>query len=548
LLSGILLAISWPPFPLTFLLLFALIPLLIAEQNLIEQKGSTLQYLGLLFTCIFIWHLIGLQWIFGLGKVSALGIMIVDTLILLLFLLPAHFMKKAGKTQLGQLTFIAAWMSFDLLHLHWELAFPLLNLGNGLGRFPILIQWYEFTGVFGGTFWILLSNLLAYRVYQQYQVDGQLKLRSPKLRNLALVLLVPIVLSTILYFSYSENDRNLEVVVVHPNIDTRTERYITDQKELIDRYIQLSKKALTPTTDYLVWTENAITDGPWIEHIDEMQLLKMVRDSFADYPQTKIIVGSILYKLYRNGKPAQLPSGVTYAENLNQAYYTYSAAAQIDPGQQNILTRTKQELVPFEESAPYPSLLTWLRNIIGNFTGFTFSAAPKNQDVFYAKNEPHKVTPLICYESAFGSNTADYVKAGAQVLFVMLNEGWYHDWQGASQFLNFSVVRAVESRRSIARSSNDGISAFISPRGDIIEKQEAFTPDALRQKISINDKITIYNRFGDYLGWLALLFGMGAVVYFSSSRFLQPQKKAAPKKGVRPTQTEKGKKKKGKKK
>lgn len=548
LLSGLLLAIGWPPFPLTVCLFFALVPLFEMERRIIDLKFSTLLFSGLVFLSFLVWHLISHQWVFGLGSTTAAAIVSINSLILTCFLIPSHLMKRAGKMGLGQLTFAAGWMSFDLLHLNWELAYPLLNLGNGLARFPQIIQWYEFTGAFGGSIWILGINFLVYQLIQDYKVNGINAFRTRLSAGLSFGLLLPILLSLVMYVSYAENERSTEVVVVHPNIDTRTERYITDQKELVDRYIKYTKQSITPETDYVLWTENALTEGAWISEVDQMNLLRVIRDSFADYPSTKIITGAIMYKFFSEGKGKNMPPEVTYKETLNQAYYTYSSALQIDPRQTVVLNRSKQQLVPIEESIPYPNLLGSLRELIGNYTGMTFSAGKSNHHVFTNKSDGAKVTPLICYESAFGSITGQYTQKGAQALFVMLNEGWYHDWQGASQFLYFSVLRAIETRRSVARSSNDGISAFINPRGDIIEQVGTYEPTALRQNISLNKKVTLYARLGDYLGWMGLIAGVLSCLYFFSLRFFTPSKPASAKQLVKTKSVKKGKGKKKKKK
>src|SRR5690606_12902501 len=53
---------------------------------------------------------------------------------------------------------IAGWLTFEFIHLRWELSWPWLNLGNSLAHWPILAQWYEYTGALGGSIWILAVN------------------------------------------------------------------------------------------------------------------------------------------------------------------------------------------------------------------------------------------------------------------------------------------------------------------------------------------------------------------------------------------------------
>jgi len=67
-------------------------------------------------------------------------------------------------------------MGYEHFHLSWDLAWPWLNLGNALATAPQLIQWYEFTGVRGGTLWIILTNLAFLRVYCKYRKKARVLL------------------------------------------------------------------------------------------------------------------------------------------------------------------------------------------------------------------------------------------------------------------------------------------------------------------------------------------------------------------------------------
>ena len=85
------------------------------------------------------------------------------------------------------------------------------------------------------------------------------------------------------------------------------------------------------------------------------------------------------------------------------------------------------------------------------------------------------------------------------MLFVITNDGWWGNSPGHKQHLEFSKLRAIETRRSIARSANTGISGYINQRGDIIEQSKYWEQTALRNTIKTNDRQTFYVRYGDYL-------------------------------------------------
>lgn len=114
------------------------------------------------------------------------------------------------------------------------------------------------------------------------------------------------------------------------------------------------------------------------------------------------------------------------------------------------------------------------------------------------------VATLICYESVFGGYVTEFVKKGAQMIFVITNDGWWGDTPGYQQHLEMSQLRAIETRRSIARSANTGVSCFINQRGDIMQKTDYNTHAALRNTLKTNDKQTFYVCYGDYIYKIAV--------------------------------------------
>jgi apolipoprotein N-acyltransferase len=114
------------------------------------------------------------------------------------------------------------------------------------------------------------------------------------------------------------------------------------------------------------------------------------------------------------------------------------------------------------------------------------------------------IAPAICYESAFGGYMAQFVRKGAHVIFVITNDGWWKNTPGYRQHFSFSRLRAVETRRSIVRAANTGISGFISQRGDVVQQSEWWTEDALLASVRFNDALTFYVKHGDYIARISL--------------------------------------------
>jgi apolipoprotein N-acyltransferase len=96
---------------------------------------------------------------------------------------------------------------------------------------------------------------------------------------------------------------------------------------------------------------------------------------------------------------------------------------------------------------------------------------------------------------------------------VITNDGWWGNTSGYKQHLTYSSIRAIETRRSIARSANTGISCFINQRGEIMQPTEWWVPDVIKSSLNLNEKITFYVKYGDYLGRVSDFFAIILLAY-----------------------------------
>ena len=122
-----------------------------------------------------------------------------------------------------------------------------------------------------------------------------------------------------------------------------------------------------------------------------------------------------------------------------------------------------------------------------------------NSEDFTHASLKQKVAPIICYESVFGSYVTGYVKNGAEALFIITNDGWWKNTDGYLQHLYFASLRAIESRRPVARAANTGISCLIDIRGRRTAESEWWTPATIRGEFVPETRITPYVKYGDYL-------------------------------------------------
>ena len=130
-----------------------------------------------------------------------------------------------------------------------------------------------------------------------------------------------------------------------------------------------------------------------------------------------------------------------------------------------------------------------------------------------------KIAPVICYESVFGEYITSYVQKGAQLIFIITNDGWWKNTPGYKQHMSFARLRAVETRRSIARSANTGISCYINQRGDVMQPTKWWVEASVKGKLNINSTITFYVKYGDYIARISLFSSILLLMIMLSERF-----------------------------
>jgi apolipoprotein N-acyltransferase len=74
--------------------------------------------------------------------------------------------------------------------------------------------------------------------------------------------------------------------------------------------------------------------------------------------------------------------------------------------------------------------------------------------------------------------------------------------------LAYAKLRAIETRRWVARSANTGISAVINEYGNIVNSKPWNTPAVIKYNIPQKSMLTFYVKHGDYLYQIFSLIGV----------------------------------------
>ncbi|MCO4293531.1 apolipoprotein N-acyltransferase [Solitalea sp. MAHUQ-68] len=527
-LTGLLLWLAWPPLPFAPLLFFAFVPLLILNDQLKHTPKAGARIFRNSFFGFFIWNTLSLYWIYNagqeLGVAGAIGIVSVPLLLgSLLMSLPFvmfHRVRRNFGETIGLFALICCWIGYEYLHQEWQLAFPWMTLGNGLAEYHQLVQWYEYTGAFGGTLWILLANIIVYSIYKKYKL---LKTEQKSLTGLswlsirlALHLAIPLGLSLWMYNHYQEEGNPSNVVVVQPNVDPFSEKFNGLPPEMqLERLIRLSDSLGQPNTEFFIWPETAIIPLVREDNLPYDQSVELIQRFLSKYKNGNVLTGAVTVKWYNDKKT----STARYNKESSRYYDVYNAGLLIE-NLPKVQVYHKSKLVPGVESYPYSSVLGFLGNIVIDLGGTSGGYGKDNANPVLYTQSGIGIAPAVCYESIFGSFMADHVLRDAQLLAIITNDGWWKNTSGYKQHLQYAKLRAIETRRSIARSANTGISAFINQRGDIIKQTSWWTQTAIKADLNLNTKLTFYSKYGDIIAVLGSIFAFGFIMLSFLWRFI----------------------------
>lgn len=507
-LSGVLLSIPWLVPHTGLILLFAWIPLLWMEQEFtLSGKKGCWKYYALTF---LVWNTCTVFWIWNITPAGGVGAVIGNSfqmyVIFLLFRLYKQVLYKKGRSIVPAYIFlIVLWLSWEYWYFDSEISFPWLVLGNGFANNIRCVQWYEYTGALGGSLWALLCNVLLF-----FAISGK---RSRSLYLIfSLCVVLPIVASLIRFYTYKEVEDPLEVVVLQPNIDPTPGGEKFDgltQDVQDDRLLKLARQEVTPSTDYFfapeTFTQNVLESSLMSNStIQRMSLF------VKEHPNVAFVTGASTAAVYESVAVKPTP---TARKSGTIWYDAYNSALFIDTtGKIGIYHKSK--LVVGAEQMPFVDKFPFVEHLALNLGGTTGSLGTQpSREVFTHPGKPSKVGVAICYESIYGRFFTEYIKKGATIMSVITNDGWWGDTPGYRQHLSYASLRAIETRRSIARSANTGISALINQRGERLAQTKWWEQDALKGHLNQNSKMTFYVRFGDLAGSLACWLLLASVLF-----------------------------------
>ena len=497
--SGILLGLSFPPFPFPFLQF----PAFVFIFRLIALSNSAKEAAYFVYPGFLIWNVIVSYWLMMASPAAGIAAIVANAVLMaLMVMLQYKTHQKLKNSWLIALLQSAFWVSFEYLHHQWDLSWPWLSLGNGWSNASALIQYISATGFLGISFWVMLASALAYQAIHHQK-------KGLKIGAATVILLFPAISLIQLPFVSTQSEQTVEAVIAQPNFDSYEDLGgFTTPQQALNHISKLSDSVRTPETDLILWPESGIY--PYISNRDSRrytarQIKKTLKEKASDWNAT-IIGGTGYFEYFDTDHHQALPK-----RSGEAPYLGYNAAVGFYPDGRMEVYR-KHNLVTVVERFPFVHFFNtidffdWV-----NWADIQGYGQGNKPDQF--KVGVTKTPALICYDSVYPGWIRKFVQNGAGFITVITNDGWWGNTSGHEQHFSYARLRSIEFRRWVVRSANNGISGVIAPDGSVKKRTDYLASTAFRYEVPVLTNQTIYARFGDWLPIGLLIISLGAIGY-----------------------------------
>ena len=500
--SGLLLGVPWIIPSFFFLIFIAWVPFFQLEKNLHNNRNRH-ALLNYVFPGFFLWNLLGAWWVMQAQWLGAILIFLANSLLQALVFWSASRVRSSLKIPLI-IPFLFIWLGYEYFHNIWDLAWPWFNLGNALVTAPKLIQWVEFTGVRGGSLWIILVNFAVFKAYESYQ-NRRFRIMVPIGVGILLLLLIPSLFSYQMYCNFQKGEESVKIALIQPNLDPYTEKFVPEkQARHLEEFFKTADNILDDDTQYLLGPETLIVQQIDEENPSASPYYRQLVDFQEKHPGLNCLLGVHSYRKL----DSHIPPGSRFNREKGFYYEAFNTALFLAPGADPQFYH-KTKLVPIFERMPFVQYLSFLGKFsleLGGYNG-TYSNRPESTN-FESPDGSMSILPILCFESVFGPYCAQNLTEKKGFICMITNDGWWKNTSGYRHHYNFSPIRAIECRRDLVRVANTGISAIIDARGMVMTQTPWWEKATLKGEVHLRKGRTFFARHGDWLGRISLALGV----------------------------------------
>ena len=493
LVSGILLALSFPRFGHALFAWIALAPLLVALR-----RGSLARAFGLGLATGAVYFTGTVYWITGVmvvyGNLPAWVAMPVNaSLIATLAFFPALFAVVVRRSVMayGPRAVMAAplvWVATELGRTYLLGGFPWVLLGYSQASVLPIAQLASLFGVYGVSALVasvsagLAIVVLEWKRGQAGRVWQVVHVYGPVVVAVTLVLIVAAWGSRrAATAEWTKTGDPVRVGLVQGNVDQGAKWDPTRASSIFADYVRLTGQAIAQGADVVIWPESSTPFRLEPERQDDHSASGELR-AIARQAHVSILVGS-----------EQLEPGPPGSPNPY-----YNAAFLIQPDGSTGGVYRKMHLVPFGEYVPFKGLLFFVGHLVQAVSDFS-----PGTSIVLLPLAGHLVSTAICYEVVYPDFVRQFVKNGSELLTTITNDAWFGDSSAPYQHFEQASIRAIENGRYLVRSANTGISGIVDPYGHVLAQSALFQPAVIVGTARFLKTSTFYTRYGDIFAYAA---------------------------------------------
>ena len=496
-LSGILLALSFPRYGYPVLGWVALAPLIVSlfevrpgpvefqrRRTFLLGFAAGLGYFGgtVYWTGTVVSQFGGLSW--------PIGMVVGALLVAYLALFPALFSMCLGwlGARYGSRAVLlapAVWVTSELGRTYFWSGFPWLLLGYSQATVLPIAQFASVVGVFGMSALVaLVSTAFAYVVISRSRASA------------ITVVVTAAALSAVSVWGTRRLENNgllqqgrpVRVALIQGNIPQEQKWDDAHAGEILNAYLTLTREAAAKGAQLVIWPESS-TPFPFLDDkVGGERIRTLVRETGIE-----LLLGS------------------DQVDHRTKAYYNAAFLVRKDGTVAGVYQ--KMHLVPFGEFVPLQQLLFFVGPLVEQVGGFT-----AGRDMVMLPTSHGPISTAICYEIVFPRLVGESVWRGSQLLTTITNDGWYGHSSAPYQHFLQASMRAIEQGRYLARAANTGITGFVDPYGRVVQKTEIFERAILVDDVRLLDGRTIYGKIGDLFAYILAALTFVALLFAPRQR------------------------------
>ena len=504
-LFALLMSLPWLVPHMGWTVLIGFVPLLVMERLATVHKVK--HFFWWQYAAFVLWNAATTWWVGEATVAGGIFAILANALQMAVVFGSFRWVKRRTSGVLPYLYLAAAWIAWEKYYLTVaQISWPWLVLGNAFADTTGLVQWYSVLGSLGGSLWVWAANLSVFGLMVALS-DGRMPSWNNKARVAAfggafIALFGPMIWSACL--SFNEEGKPLKVVIGQPNYDPYEKRGAVPRSQQDQGFLSLLEKAGWKADEpVLALAPETFILGMYQDEIPHHETFFRFQRFLQEHPSATLIFGASTYeRVYGPVSPDPCAYDMGKQADGRHLWVLAHNSAIVTDTTARINMYHKSKLVVATELTPYPKffipLQKWLLG--GTMMGQDLGQKEISCLPLLLPEGAVNVGVPICYESVYGDFCGGYVRKGAELLAVITNDAWWGNTPGHKQHLNYSRLRAIETRRWVARCANTGISAIIDPEGHILDRTAWWVPDVLEGEVRLLSGQTFFVRYGDIVG------------------------------------------------